>query len=137
MDAVRARVQRACRIAGAAVALAVLLSLALPALQADAAAAPAFVQTAAHEVNSGTSDAVTFDSANAAGNLVVVYVIWNNTNAVTLTDSRANAYVSAAGRTTWAGGSSSQVFYAKNIAGGTNTVTARFASSVNSWAVVY
>ena len=53
-----------------------------------------------------------FPSNVTAGNLIVVYAIWSNTGTVTLSDSRGNAYASAAPRTTWAGNWSSQVFYA-------------------------
>ena len=40
-------------------------------------------------------------------------------------------------RTTWGGSWSSQVFYAKNVAGGANTVTATFANSISGWGIVY
>jgi glucose/arabinose dehydrogenase/PKD repeat protein len=128
--------RRAVRIAIAAGVLAASLSL-LPALDAYAADTPTFVQTRAKEVNSGTTNALAFNSANTAGNLIVAYVVWNNTGAVSLSDSHGNGYTSAAGRTTWGSGWSSQVFYAKGIAGGTNTVTATFASSISGWAVLY
>ena len=125
------------RIAVTAFAVTVLLSLALPTLEAHAAATPAFVQTRVQEVNSGTSDSLAFTGANTAGNLIVAYVIWSNTSTVTLSDSKGNSYISAAGRTTWGSNWSSQVFYAKGIAGGTNTVTATFATAIGSWAVLY
>jgi hypothetical protein len=38
---------------------------------------------------------------------------------------------------TWNGSQSSQVFYARNIVGGANTVTATFASAINGFAIVY
>jgi glucose/arabinose dehydrogenase/PKD repeat protein len=102
-----------------------------------AAATPAFVQTRSREVTSGTTNALAFTSANTAGNLIVVAVVWNNTGAVTVTDSRANTYTSAVGRTTWGSGWSAQVFYARNIGGGTNTVTATFATAVTSFGDLY
>jgi hypothetical protein len=40
-------------------------------------------------------------------------------------------------RTTWGTNWSAQVFYAKNIAGGSNTVTVTFASAVNSFGTIY
>ena len=98
------------------------------------AAPPQFVQTRAKEIRSGTTNALAFNSANTAGNLVVVYVVWSNTNAVTVSDSRGNAYAAALGRTTWGSGWSAQVFYARNVAGGANTVTATFATSIASFA---
>jgi glucose/arabinose dehydrogenase/PKD repeat protein len=132
-----ARCRPAVRIAIAASALAASLSLLLPVLDARAADTPTFVQTQSREVNSGTTDSLAFNSANTAGNLIVAYVIWNNTGSVSLSDSRGNGYTSAAGRTAWGNGWSSQVFYAKGIVGGTNTVTATFANSINGWAVLY
>lgn len=120
-----------------AVAVGALLAILLPAFQAHAAATPAFVQTRAKEVTSGTTNALAFNNANTAGNLIVVYVIWGNTNTVSLSDSRANTYTSAAPRTTWGSNWNSQVFYARNVAAGTNTVTATFATAINSFAVIY
>jgi chitodextrinase len=70
--------------------------------------------------------------------LLVVYVIWSNTTGVSITDSRGNAYTSTAAATTFNGGrSSSQVFYAKNITAGANTVTATFATSVGTYGILY
>ena len=47
---------------------------------------------------------------------------------MTVTDTAGNSYASAAPATTWNNGAwSSQVFYAKNVAGGANTVRATFA----------
>jgi glucose/arabinose dehydrogenase len=101
------------------------------------AATPAFVQTRAAEVGSGTTNSVAFSNANTAGNLIVAYVIWNNSGGVSVSDSRGNPYTSVGARTTWGSNWSSQVFYAKNVAGGANTVTATFASSISGWGVVY
>ena len=80
------------------------------------AAGPSFVQTQAREIASGKTDGVTFASANAAGNLIVASVFWNNTGAVTLADSRGNAYTSVAARRTWGSNWSEQTFFAKNVA---------------------
>ena len=101
------------------------------------AAAPSFVQTQAREIASGTTDSVAFSSANTAGNLVVATVFWNNTGAVTVVDSRGNAYASVAPRRTWGSNWSEQTFFAKNVAAGPNTVTATFATSIAGWAIVY
>ena len=135
--AASARRPRVLRIAFAACALAASLILALPVLDARAADTPTFVQTRANEVSSGTTNSLAFSSANTAGNLIVAYVIWNNAGSVSLSDSRGNSYTSAAGRTTWGNGWSSQVFYAKSIAGGANTVTATFSTAISGWGVVY
>ena len=104
---------------------------------ASAASTPAFVQARANEVGSGTTNSLAFTTPNTAGNLIVVYAIWSNAGTATVTDSRGNAFVSAAPRTTWGTNWSSQVFVAKNIAGGANTVTATFATAINACAVIY
>ena len=100
-------------------------------------AAPAFVQANANEVSSGSTNAVAFLSGNAAGNLIVAYVIWSNGANVTIADSRGNAYVSAVGPTAWGGGYRAQIFYAKSIAAGANTVTATFQTAITSFGLVY
>jgi glucose/arabinose dehydrogenase/chitodextrinase len=101
-----------------------------------AAATPTFKQAKANEVVSGTTNNVTFTSANTAGDLVVVYVLWGNAGAVSLSDSRGNTYTAATSRASWGSGWSAQTFYAKNIAAGTNTVTATFATSLSSFGIV-
>jgi hypothetical protein len=89
------RIRHTIRTAAAAATLGALISLSLPAFPVHAAATPRFVQTRAKEVTSGTTNALAFTNANTAGNLIVVYVIWSNANAVSLSDSRANTYTSA------------------------------------------
>jgi glucose/arabinose dehydrogenase len=108
-----------------------------PHLDAIAAATPTFVQSRANEVTSGSTNSLAFSSPNTAGNLIVVYVLWGNTGAVSLSDSRGNSYASAAGRTTWGSNWSAQVFYAKNVAAGANTVTAAFATAINSFGAIH
>ena len=122
---------------GVLIVVAALVGVALPRVDALAAATPTFVQVRAKEVKSGTTNSLAFNSANTAGNLIVVYAIWSNTGSVTVSDSRGNSYASAATRTTWGGTWSAQVFYAKNVAAGTNAVTATHASAVNSFSVIY
>src|SRR5205823_2764699 len=60
-----------------------------------------------------------------------------NAAAVTLSDSRGNAYTNATARRSWGSNWSAQVFYAKNIAAGSNTVTATFASAVSAFGTIY
>jgi hypothetical protein len=101
------------------------------------AAAPAHVQSTAKQITSGTVNSVPFPGPNAAGNLIVVFVLWSNTGTVTVTDAR-NTLVPVAPATRFSGNQwSSQVFYAKNIGAGANTVTATFATAITSWAIVY
>ena len=103
-----------------------------------AQAAPSFVQARAREITSGTTNSLAFSSANTSGNLIVAYVVWSDAPTVTLTDSRGNTYASAQPATRWNGSQwSAQVFYAKNVAGGANTVTAQFSSNINSFGILY
>jgi hypothetical protein len=67
----------------------------------------------------------------------VVYVIWNNTAAVVLSDSSGNTFVNVGAPVNWGIGNSAQVFYATRIAGGADTVTASFRTPVTSFGVLY
>ncbi|HEU0047959.1 MAG TPA: fibronectin type III domain-containing protein, partial [Nitrososphaera sp.] len=97
-----------------------------------------FVQEKDRQVTSGTTNSVAFASSTTAGNLIAVYVIWDNLGSVSVTDSAGNAYFSAVGPTPWNSNRyNTQVFYAKNIRGGTDTVTARFSMAVRSFGIVY
>ena len=126
-------------------ALALLLSVVLgflwlPVVASPASAAPAtpaFKQVRANEITSGKLNSLAFKSPNTAGNLIVVYLTWTNTEPVSVTDTRGNDYTSAGSQTTWGANRSSQVFYAKNINGGPNTVQATFLTAMSSWANVY
>ena len=68
-----------------------------------------------------------FPSAQTAGNLNVVAVMWGDTTSTvsSVTDSKGNTYALAVGPTK-ATGLTSAIYYAKNIAGGSNTVTVTF-----------
>ena len=111
-----------------------LLGIALPRIDAAAAATPAFVQVRAKKVRSGTTNSLAFNNANTAGNLIVVYAIWSNTGSVCRT---AAAMPTPPRPPAPPGRWSSQVFYARNVAGGTNTVTATHATAVNSFSAIY
>ncbi len=102
-----------------------------------AAAAVAHVQAASNEVGSGTTNRKAFASANTAGDLIVAFVIWNNSGTVSVGDTRGNTYVAATARTSWGTGWSAQTFYARNISGGANTVTATFGTAISGWGVLY
>jgi glucose/arabinose dehydrogenase len=127
------------RTRGAPLALAITAAavVSLPHPGLGAPATPQFVQVRAQEVTSGSTNSLAFNSANTAGNLIVVYAIWSNAGSASVSDSRGNAYATAAPRTTWGSNWSAQVFYAANVAAGANTVTAAFATAVSGWAVVY
>jgi hypothetical protein len=74
-----------------------------------------------------SSLATAYPSAQTAGNLNIVVVGWNDTASAvsSVTDSRGNTYTRAIGPT--AGTALTQsIYYAKNVAAGSNTVTVTF-----------
>ncbi len=102
------------------------------------AAQGVFVQEAAARVPSGPASSVSFPSANRPGDLLVVYVVWSNTSDVTVTDTSGNVYAPVGAPVAWNGGQArAAVFYAANVVGGSNTVTARFGTPVNTFGIVY
>src|SRR5262245_11170813 len=129
---------RACLslLTASAIAVGVLVAARAPPASA-APATPQFVQAGAKEVTSGTTNSLAFSSGNTAGNLIIVYAIWSNANSASVSDSRGNAYAAAGARTTWGSNWSAQVFYAKNISGGRNTVPVTFAAAVNRFGTIY
>jgi prepilin-type N-terminal cleavage/methylation domain-containing protein len=95
----------------------------------------------AQTYNSGggnSSVSVSFSSNNTAGNLIIVSVDWwtepgNATSVVTsVTDSNGNAYTNAVGPIYDASPSGNQLWYAKNINGGANTVTVHFSPNISA-----
>jgi hypothetical protein len=111
--------------------------LTLHALAGGAFAAIGFVQGGYATPQSPQSTvSVTFTSAQTAGNLNVVVVGWNDTNAAvsSVTDSLGNWYTLAVGPTKHPGSAGTysltqSIYYAKNIVGAaasTNTVTVQF-----------
>jgi outer membrane protein assembly factor BamB len=101
------------------------------------AASAAFVQGRNAQVTSGTKASLAFSKANTAGNLIVAYVVWDNPGAVTVSDTRGNTYTAATARQSWGNNWSAQVFYSSGIRAGSNTVTATFGTSINSFGIVY
>lgn len=100
-------------------------------------ATPAFVQQNTNQITSGASNQTSFSTANTAGNLIVVYAIWDNTNTATVSDTNGNTYTSAVGPTALTSCCRAQIFYAKNIAGGNNTVNVTFSTAASSFALSY
>ena len=92
-----------------------------------------FVQSNSATANSGTSIAIPYTSLQVAGNLNVVAVMSGDTTSSisSITDSNGNTYTRAVGPTTTTGLQQS-IYYAKNIVGGSNTVTVKFNSSASS-----
>src|SRR5262249_22379177 len=116
-----------------AVFAAVFVAGCLAGTSASAQTGIAFIQTNNAVPQSGvTSVTVSFSTVQTVGNLNVVVAGWNDTTAhvQSVTDSRGNAYVLAVGPTV-GGGMSQSIYYAKNIAAGSNTVTVTFDRSAN------
>src|SRR4029077_910061 len=80
-----------------------------------------------------------FPSANSPGNLIIAFVRMSTTfQTVNVTDTAGNRYVDAVSQGQTADGHQVHIFYAKNIAGGADTVTASFSATINhSWLAVY
>jgi fibronectin type 3 domain-containing protein len=108
---------------------ALLLFVLLGATQ-TASAAIAFVQSKNNSPNNAslTTLSATFANAQTAGNFNVVAIAWgpNSVSISSLTDTKGNTYTLAVGPTTSTAGGTSVIYYAKNIAAGTNTVTVTF-----------
>ena len=89
----------------------------------------AFVQVAsATPQSSQTSVKVSYSQPQTAGDLNLVAVGWNDTSATvqSVTDSVGNSYTLAAGPLKGTALTQS-IYYAKNILGGSNTVTVTFS----------
>jgi hypothetical protein len=87
-----------------------------------------FVQVnAATPQTPSASVPVAFGVAQTAGNLNLVVVGWNDTTSTvsSVSDSRGNTYTQA-GTTVTGTGLRQAIYYARNIAGGSNTVTVGF-----------
>jgi Domain of unknown function (DUF1929)/IPT/TIG domain/Glyoxal oxidase N-terminus len=87
-----------------------------------------FVQFNASTPQSASASVATaYTVAQTAGNLNIVAVGWNDTTSTvnTVTDSRGNTYTLAIGPTSGTGLRQS-IYYARNIVGGSNTVTVAF-----------
>src|SRR5205814_4261318 len=87
-----------------------------------------FVQVNAATPQTATTAVVlSYAVAQIAGNLNIVAVGWDNTTSTvsSVSDSRGNAYAQA-GTTVTGTGIRQAIYYAKNIAAGSNTVTVSF-----------
>ena len=119
--------------------LAAFLAALVPAPRpARAATKRLLIQKRYFRVISGASVSVTFKKPTTAGNLIVAYVVWDNAGSVSVTDSAGDTFASAIGPTQATGDpSSAQIFYATNIGGGPDTVTASFATGISARGVLY
>ena len=81
---------------------------------------------------SNSSVSVGYSNAQTAGDLNIVAVGWGDTTSTisSVTDSGGNTYTRAVGPTTTTG-LQQVIYYAKNIAGGGNTVTVKFSQAAS------
>jgi hypothetical protein len=86
-----------------------------------------------------SSVSVPFPSSNHAGNLIVAFVRMSTASqTVTVKDAAGNVYADAVSQAQTTDGHQIHIFYAKNVIGGANTVTAAFSSTNNHpWIAVY
>ena len=93
-----------------------------------------FVQIAVAEpAGSSASVAIPLTKAQIAGDLLVVVVGWNDAVATvsSVTDSAGSSYHLAVGPTRYAPDISQSIYFAPQIAAGSNTVTVTFSPSAN------
>jgi hypothetical protein len=97
---------------------------------ASVATGIALVQHRGVDAGSATSSTLAFSSANATGNWIAVAVrSWPAGQAVTVSDSRGNTYRQAVQIKETTDGMTLALFYAENVAGGSNSVTVRNSQS--------
>jgi hypothetical protein len=97
---------------------------------------PGFVQGATGPPSiqsSNSSVAVAFPSVEGAGHLNVVAIGWGDTTSTitSVTDTQNNTYTLAVGPTINGTTLSQAIYYAKNILGGSNTVTVKFSKAAS------
>ncbi len=105
-----------------------------PSVQREAAlVGPGFLQVAFSTPQTNETAVAATLRPQGAGNLLVVFAGWNDsTSSVTsVSDSLGDAFALAIGPTRRTGLSQS-IYYAKNIAGGANSVTVRFDRAASS-----
>jgi parallel beta-helix repeat protein len=97
------------------------------------------MQSDATEGSAVASISIVFPWSNTAGNLIVAFVRMSTTSqSVSVIDSAGNAYTDAVAQFQDTDGHQIHIFYAKNIAGGANTVTAKFSSTNNHpWLAIF
>lgn len=97
------------------------------------ASAQTFIQANSATAATGSSSVIGYTNPQTAGNLNVVAVMWGDTTSTvtSVTDSLGNTYVRAIGPTTTTALTSS-IYYAKNIAAGSNIVTVAFNTTATA-----
>jgi subtilisin family serine protease len=108
-------------------------------VNSPSAAAITLVQAASGQASGVPSISQTFPSANTPGNLIIAFVRMSSTSqTVGVTDSAGNLYTDAVAQVQTSDAHQVHIFYAKNILGGANTVTANFSSTNNHpWLAIF
>lgn len=85
------------------------------------------------------SVSVSFPAANTAGNLILAFVRMSSTSqTVQVADSAGNNYIQAVTQAQYSDGAQIYLFYAKNVLGAANQVTATFSGTNNHpWIAIY
>src|SRR5215469_1908592 len=97
------------------------------------------VQSTSSFATGAPSISQAFANANTQGNLIIAFIrMSTTTQSVTVTDSAGNSYTQAIAQGQSTDGHQIHIFYAKNINGGANTVTATFSATNNHpWIAIY
>ncbi|MDQ6705700.1 MAG: S8 family serine peptidase [Acidobacteriota bacterium] len=104
-----------------------------------AATGISLIQSNAAQGSGVTSLSTAFLSGNTAGNLVIAFVRMSSASqTVQIADSAGNVYTDAVSQAQTTDGHQVHIFYAKNVSGGANTVTASFSATNNHpWIAIY
>jgi len=101
------------------------------AFASTAATSVSFVQSTATAV-AGQALSVPFAAPTTAGNLVVVAFDYTNTTFTSITDSQGNAFTQVGSEVSSPGGAATRMYYAKNIKGGSETITVSLGGTTSS-----
>lgn len=107
-----------------------LIVFALSILSVSSANSQTLVQGASAQGTNVSSLSSALSSANGAGNTLIVAVrTATTTQTVAISDSLGNSYTNAVSQTQSTDGHQIFIYYARNIAAGSNTVKATFSAS--------
>lgn len=94
-------------------------------------AVPYFVQAIANKTTSAASASLSFAANTQAGDVILLGFDFDHTLSATVADSQGNVYAEAGSQLTTPGGANGRVYYAKNIKGGTDTVTVNLSGTTD------
>src|SRR5258708_2330898 len=130
--------RRAATVRGNALRCLLSIILFFCAANAALAAAPAFKQEKDNQATSGNTAKVTFSASTSSGNLIAIYLIWDNTGTASVSDSWGNSYASAVPQIRWFNSRySAQIFYTISSGSGIDSVTATFGTKLSQFGIIY